>query len=128
MILSAFISDEFGFIVKITEPQLLEVNKSRKGGKYINEDEATHLNAVSDKKSLNKSPFVRYLAYGSSKDGCWIYRHMILQIEDCIDCLRIIYPQYNYEFEIDHPPGHNTERINGFSANAMNLGWGLGGR
>ena len=49
---------------------------------------------------------------------------MILQIEDCVDCLKTLYPQYAYEFELDHSSGHNSERIDGLSITAMNLGWG----
>ena len=118
------ISREFGFGMEITEAQLLEVNRLREGAKYTDEEAATHLNGVADKKPLSESPFVRYLAYGSGKDGYWTYRHMILQIEDCVDCLKYIYPQYAYEFELDHSSGHNSERSDGLSITAINLGWG----
>ena len=49
---------------------------------------------------------------------------MIIQIEDCIDCLQLMYPQFDYEFELDHSSGHNSERVNDLSTSSMNLGWG----
>ena len=69
---------------------------------------------------------VVYLDYGSGKDGYWTYRHMILQIEECHDCLAILYPDFDYEFELDHLSGHNTERPDGLSTtgSVINIGWG----
>ena len=67
---------------------------------------------------------MRYLEYGSGKDGYWTYHHMVIQIEDCIDCLSYLYPQFDYDFEIDHSSGHNSERPDGLSTTAINLGWG----
>ena len=101
---SAMISREFGFGTEIVEGQLLEVNKSREGAKYKDKEAATHLNGISDKK---------YLAYGSGKDGYRTYRHLIIQIEDCIDCIKMMYPQFNYELELDHLSGHSAEHNNG---------------
>ena len=76
------------------------------------------------KKPLKDSPFVQYLEYGSGKDGYWTYRHMVIQIENCIDCLSHLYPQFDYTFELDHSSGHNSERPDGLSTTAINLGWG----
>jgi len=69
----------------------------------------------SAKKSLIDNPFVRYLDYGSRKDGYWTYRHMVVQIEDCSDCLRYLFPQFDYGIELDHSSGHNAERPDGLS-------------
>ena len=46
---SAMISREFGFGMEITEAQLLVVNLARQGGKYTDEEAATHLNGIPDK-------------------------------------------------------------------------------
>ena len=121
---SAMISQAFGFGMNITDEQLLNINKSREVTNYKDEEAATHLTGAPIKKTLPNSPFVRYLDYGSGKDGYWTYRHMIIQIEDCIDCLQLIYPQFDYEFELDHSSGHNSERVDGLSTSSMNLGWG----
>ena len=69
---------------------------------------------------------MRYLNYGAGKDRYWTYRHMDIQIEDCVDCLQYLYPQYQYMFELDHSSGHNMERPDGLSTTktVINLGWG----
>ena len=94
------------------------------GKKHADEEAATHLFGNATKKPLKDSPFVQYLEYGSGKDGYWTYRHMVIQIENCIDCLSHLYPQFDYEFELDHSSGHNSERPDGLSTTAINLGWG----
>ena len=64
----------------------------------INTDEeaASYLSGTKNKEPLTESPFVRYLNYGAGKDGYWTYRHMVLQIEDCVDCLKFLYPRFQY--------------------------------
>ena len=51
---------------------------------------------------------------------------MVLQIEDCVDCLNILLPDQSYGFELDHSSGHNMERPDGLSttASVINMGWG----
>jgi len=51
---------------------------------------------------------------------------MVLQIEDCVDCLTHLLPQFNYEFELDHSSAHNAENSDGLSdsSSVLNLGWG----
>jgi len=64
---------------------------------------------------LTKSPFIRYLQHGAGNDGYWNYDHMVVQIEDCIDCLKYLYPQFDFVFELDHSSGHAKERPDGLS-------------
>jgi len=40
---------------------------------------------------------------------------MIIQIEYVIDCLRHLFPDSEYVFELDHSSGHNMERPDGLS-------------
>ena len=51
---------------------------------------------------------------------------MVVQIKDTIDCLKYLYPQFDFEFELDHSSGHNKECPNGLSTSsaALNSGWG----
>ena len=51
---------------------------------------------------------------------------MVLQIEDCVDCLNILHPDHSYGFELDHSSGHNMERPDGLSTTSgvINMGWG----
>ena len=121
---SAFVSRALGLGLTISEMQLSEINKVRAGQSYTDEEAATYLKGNSRKPPLKESPFIRYLNYGAGKDGYWTYRHMVMQIEDCVDCLKYIFPQYDYVFELDHSSGHASERPNGLSTNSINLGWG----
>jgi hypothetical protein len=33
--------------------------------------------------------------YGTNGDGYWVYEHMVLQVEDCMDCLTVLYPEHD---------------------------------
>ena len=77
---SALVSRAFGFGYELNDQQLSEINKTREGKKYADEEASIYLYGSASKKPLVESPFVRYLDYGSGKDGYWTYRHMVLQI------------------------------------------------
>ena len=50
---------------------------------------------------------------------------MILQVEDCIDCLHVLNnDRYRYAFLFDHSSGHAKKRIGGLDVGAMNKGFG----
>jgi hypothetical protein len=50
---------------------------------------------------------------------------MILQVEDCIDCLCNLFPdQYCYAFLFDHSSGHAKKCIGGLNVSAGNKGIG----
>ena len=76
------------------------MNNTRENKVYTDTGAIIYLFGTSDKKPLTKSPFVRYLNYGSGKDGYWTYRHMVVQIEDCLDILVTLFPEYDTQFEI----------------------------
>ena len=126
IMVSAFVSREYGFGMDISEAQLVDVNESRKNKAYTDAEAAICLFGASDKKALIESPFVRYLNYGSGKDGYWTYRHMVIQIEDCLDVFCTLHPEYDIQFELDHSSGHNMERPDGLSTTSgvINMGWG----
>ena len=78
-------------------------------------------------KPLTSSPFVRYLGYSAEKVGYWKYEHMVVQIKDAIDFLKHLYPQFDFEFELDQSSGHNKEQPNGLSTSGTTLNSGRGG-
>ena len=121
---SAFVSRVFGFGLPITDVELNKIDIVRAGTKYADHEAAAYLNGNSRKSPLTESPFIRHLNYGSGKDGYWTYRHMVLQIEDCIDCIRYLFPVFSIIFELDHSSGHASERPDGLSVNSINFGWG----
>ena len=49
---------------------------------------------------------------------------MVVQTEDCIDCLEILYPQFDYIFLFDHSSGHAKKRADGLNVTSMNKGYG----
>jgi hypothetical protein len=121
---SAFQSREFGFGMKMTERDLEIVNEHRRGKKYTDSAAAIEILRCDDKKDLSESPFVRYLEIGVNNEGWWDYNQMILQLEDCVDCLKTLYPAIDFIFLFDHSSGHAKKRIGGLDASAMNKGFG----
>jgi hypothetical protein len=80
------------------------------------------LHGISLKKPLKSSPFSIMFEYRKDKAGFWGYNHMVVQLEDCADCLHILFPgivnrryKYLFNFELDHSSGHSKNRIDGFS-------------
>jgi hypothetical protein len=45
---------------------------------------------------------------------------MVLQLEDCADCLRALYPNIKFVFILDHTCGHDKQKEDGL--NAANMG------
>ena len=76
------------------------------------------------KKPLTKSPFIFEFEYGASGEGYWVYEHMVLQLEDCMDCLKVLYPQHNFLFLLDHSCGHDRQRVDGLNVENMNKLYG----
>jgi hypothetical protein len=68
---------------------------------------------------LRYSPFVVEFEYGSNNDGYWSYEHMVLQLEDCVDCLQVLAPQFDCLFLFDHFCGHDRQREDGLNVENM---------
>jgi hypothetical protein len=125
---SAMCSREFGFGFVISRQQLATINLLRQGKLYADEEAATYLLGNPQKSELTESPFIRFLEYGATKDGYWSYRHMVLQIEDCIDCLKVLLPNFEYVFELDHSSGHAKKQDDGLTTERSLLLWKHGGQ
>ena len=105
---SAFTSREFGFGYDLTEVQLQQVNVHRKGKHYCDKKVAIEKLGQTLKQGLKTSPFKRFIQYGNMNEGHWSYEDMIVQVEDCRDCLKAIHREaYDYLFLFDHSNGHN---------------------
>jgi hypothetical protein len=76
-----------------------------------------------NKKDLVSLPFVHYLEYGKGKDGYWSYKHMVLQLEDCTDVFKVLYPQFNIVYELDLSSRHDKEKVDGLTTTPSILGW-----
>jgi hypothetical protein len=124
MLVLAFQSREFGFGMNLSKRELKIVNGHRRGKKYADSSAALEIFKCNDKKGLSESPFVRYLEIGVNNKGWWDYNQMVLQLEDCVDCLKTLYPAIDFVFLFDHSSGHAKKRIGGLDASAMNKSFG----
>ena len=125
VMISTFVSREFGFGYELSGEDLQKVNKEREGNKqYSDEEAATKVKGNTKKQALTASPFVLEFEYGANNEGYWDYDHMVLQFEDCIDVVNVLLPQFEVLFLFDHSCGHDRKRPDGLSAPKMNKGFG----
>jgi hypothetical protein len=124
IMVSAFVSREYGFGLNLTQSQLAVVNKKREGESYVDSSAATLKMGTDIKPVLKSSPFVKYLHYGINNEGYWSYEDMIIQLEDCVDCLLTLFPQFDYYFMFDHSNGHDRMRPDGLSSTKCNKNFG----
>ncbi|KAI2493984.1 hypothetical protein MHU86_20558 [Fragilaria crotonensis] len=106
--LSAFVSREFGFGRDLSADELVKINAARRGGDrtYIDTQAALEILKSTKKPVLTESPFVKYLYIGANNEGYWNSYHMSLQFEDVVDCLQVLYPEFDFVFLFDHSQGH----------------------
>jgi len=71
------------------------------GKKYLDEEAAKKYKGNSLKGNLKESSFVFVFEYGALNEGYWCYKQMILQLEDCLDVLKTLHPQYGFLFLFD---------------------------
>ena len=126
LMLSAMTCRESGFAFTVPADVLEKVNKSRENKKYSDEDAAKEILGSPFKKKLETSPFIRELEYGKNKHGYWSYDHRVLQLEDCVDVLKFMYPDFDFVFFFDHSNGHDRMRPNGLNLNKVNVKHGGG--
>ena len=120
VMISAFVSREFGFGYYLSLDDLEKVNKKREGAKYSDEEAAKKITGNTMKAPLTQSPFVVEFEYGANSQGYWDYDHMILQFEDCIDVVKTLHPEFDFLFLFDHSCGHDRQRPDGLSVTKVN--------
>jgi hypothetical protein len=109
--------------MEITPEQLHIINQERDGRNCFDTVAATEVHGSSAKQPLTQSPFIRRFEFGGS-NGYWNGSHMVMQTEDCIDWLKILYPQFDYIFLFDHSSGHAKKCADGLNMTLMNRGYG----
>jgi hypothetical protein len=126
VMISAFICREFGLIREISGETLMFVNSNRLGASYKDKDAAIEVYGSDKKKPLTKEalPFLVTFAYNENKEGYWDYNHMVLQFEDTVDVLKVMYPEYEFVYLFDHSSGHSKQRPDGLNSIHMNKGFG----
>jgi hypothetical protein len=124
--LSAFVSREFGFGRLLTSDELAKINSARRSSTatYTDKHAAMEILGTINKPVLTESPFVKYLFIGINNEGYWNSYHMSLQFEDVVDCLQILYPNFDLVFMFDHSQGHARQREHALSAQQMSKSYG----
>ena len=124
LMLSAFQSRETGFGLKLSSIQIGEINETRRNKNFVDVDAAIAIHGQAMKKDLKDSPFVIYFELGANNEGYWTYNHMSIQFEDCVDCLKVVFPHFDFAFLFDHSQGHAKKLSNGLDAHSMNKSYG----
>ena len=98
---------------------LAEINLLRLGKNYADMEAAIEVDGGWQKKPLTaeKSPFVVVVfLYGENRKAYWNYAHMVvLQFEDAVDVLQVLYPTFDFVFLFDHNAGHCKQQIDGLN-------------
>ena len=102
---------ELGFGYEVSKDLLDIVNVMQVGQKYSNEEAGCSIYGDAMKKKLTSTPFVQELEYDQNKEGYWTYDRIILQLEDCIDVLNVLFPYFDFIFLFDHSNGHDRLQI-----------------
>jgi hypothetical protein len=61
---------------------------------------------------------------GVTAQGYWTYDHMVLQFEDCVDVVKVLYCEFDYIFLFDHSCGHDRKRSDGMCVDSIRKGFG----
>jgi hypothetical protein len=76
------------------------------------------------KPELTESPFVKYLYIGANNEGFWILYHTSLQYANVVDCLLVLYPEFEFVFLFDHSQGHARKQHGARNALKMPRNYG----
>ncbi len=69
---------------------------------------------------------MREFEYRTNNKGYWSYVHMVLQMEDCLDVMRVLHPQYEVLLLFDYSCGHTPQRE--YRLNVENMSMSYGGK
>ena len=105
LMISAIQSCKTGFDIHIgCILDMEEINDvCRRGENNVDVDAAVTVHGQATNKDLKESPFVVSFGLGAHNEGYWTCNHMsVQQFEDCVDCIKVLYPQFNFAFLFDH--------------------------
>lgn len=126
VMISGITSRELGFGCNWTNQLMNDVNELREGQSYRDAEAAIAVYGITAKRDLKEDPLVRFFEYGAAREGYWNSYHMICQLEDVVDVMRVLFPfdKYDIELALDHSQGHDRLRPNGLCVTNMNLQYG----
>ena len=124
--MSGYQSREFGLSLRgtLTADILVEINRRRRGQKYISTVNDNIINGSEYKCEIVFDPLLRYFKCGMNKDGYWNSSHTKIQLEDVQDVLAVIFPEFNFMYFFDQSPGHMKHREDGLLVLNMNSSFG----
>jgi hypothetical protein len=82
------------------------------------------IHSTAGKPLLKESPFDQILLIGATKGGYWNSSHMAIQLEDVVDCFRILRPGYDFVFLFNHSQGHARKKDGAHEASSMSRSLG----
>jgi hypothetical protein len=127
VMISSFVSREFGYGLNLTADQLDQVNTERRrtNRKFYKDDAAAIMkNGTTKKPILTHSPFTRLLEYGKNNEGYWTYESMVIQLEDCVDSLQTLFPEFDVLILFDHSNGHDRLQPDGLNLRKIRKNFG----
>ena len=100
LIISGFQSREYSLeLGEVLTPETIKlINIRRRGGKYRVTEDARLLFSTDLKYDLTGDPTLRYFRVEINNDGYWNNSYSNIQLEDVIDCLSILFPNFDYLF------------------------------
>jgi hypothetical protein len=119
VMLSAFVSWEFGFQMKLSAEDLRQVDEHRQSKHHSDRLAATEKRGTSQKQPLRSSPFLVEFEHIVNAEGHWTCDHMVLQMEDCANVVTVLCPEHDCVFLFDHSCGHDRKRPDGLCSNSM---------
>jgi hypothetical protein len=90
----------------------------------MDEEAAKSKHGKASKGAFTRSPFVVEFNYGAQEQGYRNYENMVLQLEDCVDCLKVLLPEFNFLFLFDPPCGHDRQSEGGLNMERMLKSYG----
>ena len=134
IMLSAFVGRVWGFyldnegeVSMLTRDVIAEINNARRDQVYLAKDSAQKVLGGCAKRLqqiTDASPFCTFFDYGTNNDGYWTYDTMALQLEDLVDCLKVLFPDFDFVFLFDHSSNHGKKQQDGLNEKGMNIDWG----
>ena len=120
--LSGFVSRQYGWCPIMSEAQLEEINRRREGSHYLAGEQATFVFGATFKPPLDadEKNFYWSMRPGANNDGYWKLAHFVLQMENLMDVLDVLYPDEKHVMSLDHSNNHGGKRVGGLDLNALN--------
>ena len=101
------------------------INERRASKHYFDKLAFQYVHNKTEKAPLTESPFVSLFECGES-NGYWCRNHIVVQTEDYMDCLTVIFEgRHDFLFLYYHSRGHTKKIGGGLYVTDMNKNWGV---